>query len=448
MTPGRRTVLRAAALAGLGLLTTSCAGGGAGAGQGPQGDDGIVGTAAEARVDVERAALDTSRLPAAGEAVAGFAGALLGQVAHEVPTANLVLSPWSVIAALAMNRAGAAGRTLDQINRAIGGPALGRPRELDGLLNAASLTLESRNRTVLVDGEEHPVALRSANSVWGARDIVWERPFLDTLARHHGSGVRLTDFMGDPEAARRAINAWVADHTEDHITELVPEGTIKPITAMALVNAVWFTAPWAAPFAPEVTRPGDFTRADGTRVKAQLMSGHLDPASLVEADAYQAVRLPFAGDELAMTAVLPRPGREADVATSFAGRGLSEVLGARGEPGVEVTMPRFSFRSAIDLAPVLQGLGIVDAFDRSRADYSAMTRQERLFISAALHQATIAVDESGAEASAATAIVMGRMSAVVEQQTITLDRPFWVVIHDIESRIPLFVGHVADPTAA
>jgi serpin B len=149
-----------------------------------------------------------------------------------------------------------------------------------------------------------------------------------------------------------------------------------------------------------------------------------------------------------MTAVLPRPGQESEVAAWLSSdTGITELLAHPGEPDVEVTMPRFAFQSSVDLEAVLKALGVTDAFDNDRADYSGMTQQERLFISAALHQATIEVDEQGTVATAATAIVMDTTSARVDPQRISLDRPFFFVIHDVEARIPVFVGRVADPSA-
>jgi serpin B len=76
-----------------------------------------------------------------------------------------------------------------------------------------------------------------------------------------------------------------------------------------------------------------------------------------------------------------------------------------------------------------------------------MTDDEQVYVSDALHQATIGIDEEGTEATAATAVIGGRGAGPVEALKIVLDRPFYLVIHDLETRVPLFVGHVADPTA-
>lgn len=430
--PSRRTALQALGLLGLALTTGS---GLSACGSPPNSD--------EARVDLERAAMETDRA-VAGPMLTAQAGGLLREVmARE--DGNVVFSPWSIAVVMGMNRAGAAGTTAEQIDRALHFPA-GAGNARDAALNTASLVLDSHNRTYEEGKRKGDVILRSANSTWARSDIAWLRTYLDTLARYYGAGVRLTDFSADPAGARRQINAWVSDHTEHHITDLVPDGAITPLTALALVNAVYLEAPWAQDFKPEQTRPGAFTRADGSSKQVPMMHGSVSAATGLVDARHQQVTLPYLGGTLAMTAVLPHEGRERDVAVWLTNGGITEVITRRGEPDVDVTMPKLAFRSTIDLSAVLKSLGITDAFDLHRADYSGMTKSERLYISAALHQATIEVDEQGTVATAASAVVMSTLSAPSHPQTIVLDRPFFFVIHDLEAKVPIFVGRVADPS--
>lgn len=428
----RRAVLQALGVLGL----TLAAGSGLSA-------CGASGPGDEARVDLERASMGSDRAVAA-PMLAAAAGGLLHEVLTEAK-GNLVFSPWSIALAMGMNRAGAAGTTAEQIDRALHFPA-GSGSARDEALNTAGLVLESHNRTYAEGPRKGEVMLRSANSTWAQPTVTWGQTYLDTLARFYGAGVRLTDFATDPGGARDRINAWVADRTAGRITDLVPEGAITPMTVLALVNAVYLEAPWAEDFKPELTRAGTFTRADGTSTQVPMMYGSIGGATGLVGATHQQATLPYLGGKLAMTAVLPHRGSDRAVAAWLADGGIGEAITRRGEPGVGVTMPRFAYRSTVDLAAVLKALGITDAFDRERADYSGMTASERLFISAALHQATIEVDEQGTVATAASAVVMSATSARADPQTIVLDRPFFFVIHDVEAGVPVFVGRVADPS--
>ncbi len=85
------------------------------------------------------------------------------------------------------------------------------------------------------------------------------------------------------------------------------------------------------------------------------------------------------------------------------------------------------------------------AFDPARADFTGMTAEERLHVSAVLHEGFIAVDEAGTEAAAATGLVLAGTSAPVYTEVV-VDRPFLFVIHDVEHGTPLFLGRVVDPT--
>lgn len=438
--PSRRALLRAACFAGLALVTgtgvTACGSGSAGTGGGD-----------EARVDVPRALMSTDSTLAA-PMLGAFAGDLLREALTR-SKGNLVLSPWSIMLAMGMNRAGASGHTAAQVDTALHAPAAPPGADntiLDNALNTAALVLDSHNKTYQAGVRKGDVVLRSAASTWAQSDVAWKEDYLATLGKYYGAGVRLTDFTADPERARRQINSWVAGQTEDRITDLVPEGALDTLTRLALVNALYLQAPWAEDFKAEATKAGTFTLADGTSKQVPLMHGHIGQATGFTGSGYQAVRLPYLGGTLAMTAVLPLPGQDAAVAAWLAGTGVAAVIAERGASDVEVTMPRFSFRSSLDLRGVLEALGVTDAFDPDRADYSRMTAAEKLYVSAALHEATIEVDEQGTVATAATAIVMGAAAAPLHPQVIVLDRPFFFVVHDVAAGIPIFVGRVADPT--
>lgn len=446
----RRTLLQAVVLAGLasGCNQGTPSGGGTTGATGRPTTNGSVitpgGSATEVRLELARAPRAAD--PAAGAAMLGaFAGSLLG-AALKKEHGNLILSPWSITAALGMNRAGAAGRTAEQIDAAMHVPP-SPAGFLDEVVNTGSQLLDARNETIRGVERSGEVALRSANSTWAARDITWKRPFLETLARYYGSGVRLTDFAHDPEAARAQINAWVSERTKGRIPELVPRDSVDRDTLIAVVNALYFKAPWAKKFEETGTTTKDFALADGTVKRVQMMHTLFEEARSHTGDGWLGVTLPYLGAKLAFTAVLPAKGREAKVADWLVGGGITALLADEGRALVDLTMPKFQYQTSLPLEEVMLGLGIKDAFDPGAADYSGMTDDERICITAALHQATIAVDEEGTEATAATAIIGGRGGAGGPVPVVVvLDRPFFLVIHDVQTRIPLFVGRVADPT--
>jgi serpin B len=164
----------------------------------------------------------------------------------------------------------------------------------------------------------------------------------------------------------------------------------------------------------------------------------------IAADGYQAVRIPYAGDA-AMVVVLPDEGHFDDIVQRLDADLLAEI-GSSSTADVSLAMPIFEFRSEFSLPEALQGLGMVDPFSGS-ADFTGIEAGGNLFISDVIHQAFIAVDETGTEAAAATAVVMSFTSAIeAEKVDFTINRPFLFIIEHGSTGELLFLGQVTDPS--
>ena len=416
-----------------------------------------------AMADVPRAAPGPTDLHAASTLVNAFAVDLL----HESADGNnLVFSPTSIVTALAMARAGARGTTATEMDAVL------HDRSLEALLaavNALDVALAGRSGWVNDQNEDPPVAreitLRSVNAAFGQAGYPLETNYLDTLAAQFGAGLRLVDFRADPDASRRLINAWVADRTEQRIKELLAGPTVDSSTRMVLVNAVYLKAPWESPFDPGDTRKGSFTRADGTKVSVpfmHLVSSGLGPTlPAATGKGWAAVRLPYLGQQLAMTIIVP-DDLEAFEKTLTAAR-LAELTqlsyegsqkGVLEDRKVDLSLPRFSLASDLDLGETLATMGMPTAFDPTNADFTGIASPDRtgepgLHIAKVIHQANIDVDEKGTEAAAATAVSMATGGPGDESKPIVIraDRPFLFVLTDVPSGTVLFLGRVADPAA-
>lgn len=113
---------------------------------------------------------------------------------------------------------------------------------------------------------------------------------------------------------------------------------------------------------------------------------------------------------------------------------------------VEVFLPKFRLEMASLLNDKLQGLGMEDAFDESRADFSGMTpARPGLYISKVVHKAFVDVNEEGTEAAAATAVIMAIKSVMSANPVFRADRPFLFMIREVASGSILFLGRCADP---
>jgi serpin B len=354
---------------------------------------------------------------------------------------NLVVSPASIALALAMARAGARGTTASEMDAVLHDLASDEHAAwvaaLDLALNARTGTFQDQG------GQPQDVTLRIANASFAQRGLTLQPAYLDALAARFGAGVRLVDYQQAAEAARAAINGWVADQTEQRIKELLAQGTVDAMTRLVLVNAVYLKAAWLTPFEASATQPGAFHRPDGSTVDVPLMrgGGFLQYAS---GTGWQAVELPYVGNQLAMLLIVP------DDLASFeqqldAAR-LDAITAALGPREVDLSLPRFGAQTSTSLGEVLSAMGMPSAFT-SAADFSGITADEQLAISAVVHQANIDVDEAGTEAAAATAAVMAGAAAPSETVTLTVDRPFLFAVRDFQTGAVLFLGRIVDASA-
>jgi serpin B len=285
-----------------------------------------------------------------------------------------------------------------------------------------------------------------ANSLWGQQGFSFKADFLDLLARDYGAGMRLVDFEKDPESARQAVNAWVSDATAKRITDILPPGSVDTLTRLVLANAIYFKAPWMQPFDSNDTQNADFHHLDSSTVSVPMMqrSGEM---SYAEGDAFQLLELPYAGGQVSMLVLLPKAGSFSDVAKDLTAAQLDQAISSLQMAQVNLTLPKFKFDWSAALPDDLKALGMTDAFDSNKADFSGMDGAKDLYISNVLHKSFVAVDENGTEAAAATAVVMETMSMPVQQNPVEFkaDRPFLFLIRDNPTGTILFMGQVMDP---
>lgn len=365
-----------------------------------------------------------------GEAVAGTTELALDLYRVMAAEAgNRSLSPYSVALGLAVVYAGARGTTAAEMREVL---HFTLPAErLHPALNHLDLA-------VAAAADHDGVELAVADRTWRRTGLGVEQAFAHVLAREYGAPMGELDFSADPEAARGAVNGWVAERTAGRVPELFPAGTITPDTALVLANAVHLDAAWWFPFNPDLTRREPFHGPGGTVTVDMMHFNEYLPSG--SGDGWAAVELPYAGEELSMVVIVPDDlGRfEAALDADL----LAEVLGAIADGGIHLSLPRFEVSDHSDLEVVLRQLGMRAAFGDG-ADFSGMTGDRSLWLDAVHHESFVKVDEEGTEAAAAT----GSAMADSHGPTVVVDRPFLYLVRDRGTGALLFLGRVVDPTA-
>ena len=344
---------------------------------------------------------------------------------------NTLISPLSVLYALAMTANGANGETLSQMEAALGLPI----DQLNEYLYAYMRALP--------DGDKYKLDV--ANSIWfkDTGTFTPNQDFLQANANWYGAGIYKAPFNND---TLKEINAWVSEHTDGMIQNILNE--IPPEAVMYLVNALAFDAEWQDIYMETQVRDGTFTTEGGTAQDAQFMYSEED-LYLTDEEAAGFIKY-YAGRKYAFAALLPEEGVHIkDYAASLTGEKLSALLSGAKQCHVNAAIPKFECAYSTEMSKILKTMGITDAFDDARADFSGIgsSTEGNLCISRILHKAFIAVDEKGTKAGAATVVAVEATSAWIdpaEIKTVYLDRPFLYMLIDCETNLPVFIGAVMD----
>jgi serpin B len=349
---------------------------------------------------------------------------------------NVVSSPGSLLIALAMLRAGATGATAAEMDAVLKLPTENR----DEAMNALLASLEKFDGDPGAVDEENPPrkpVMHAANGLFVDKGVPTGKPFLDTLARHYGTGVYPVDFK-DEGATKPAIDAWVNRNTGGRIKQ-APAKYDRDNT-FSLLNSLYFASAWSAPFDPNDTSDLPFTTAAGEEIEAPAMHNELK-MKYAEGTGWQGVDLPYA-DGFVMRLVLPEAGADAALGAA-ALTDIADALDSAPLETVQIQLPRWDHKCSFDLRKVIESLGLRKTLATTE-DFNNI--QPRMMITQAAQAANITVAEKGTVAAAVTQINGAVTSAPPEpERTITFDRPFHYQIVHVETGLPLFMGRVADP---
>ncbi|WP_409345588.1 serpin family protein [Paenibacillus sp. MBLB4367] len=360
-----------------------------------------------------------------------FGLALAQRVIAEKPGSNVSLSPISVMQALAMTMNGASGGTKE---------AMARTLRLEGM-PMDELNEGERSLTRLLEDAGPGIKLSVANSLWLQQGWPFRSSYKDAVSKSYAAELQERNLPAP--AVRKEINKWVSKKTGGKIPTIVDD-PVSASTKLMLINALYFNAAWTNPFKAENTKDGTFSSADGTKRQVGMMhqEGRFE---YDEENEYQALRLPYGDGQMGMLIVLPRPDadRKALMNKLFTDPAWWE---RRFESyGGDLALPKFHVDATLGLEEALSAMGMENAFDKHKADFSEMADSsgEPLYINRVLHKTQVTVSEKGTEAAAATVVEMKAGSAPPNGRfTMTVDRPFWFAIQDLQTNALLFVGAV------
>lgn len=339
---------------------------------------------------------------------------------------QVLFSPLSASLALSMTATGADGSTAKQMTRVLG---------FDGFTADEVNGYYKKMVPALLKADPKTV-FEIANSLWISDRISVRKSFTDDCENYYASEVHPADFS--KQATIDKVNKWCSDKTHGKIKEIL-DGP-DPMLVMALVNALYFNGTWTYPF-PDVVK-GKFNAISGKAAELDMMHVTAE-LSYAEYDGFRMVSLPYGNGAFSMKVVLPKEDEDFGKAVKrFEARTLDKLNGKTSYKTVSVTMPKFTFEYQSSLKEVLVALGMEDAFDSFKADFSKMC-DDKVYISFVKQKTFIDVNDKGTEAAAVTVVGMAKNSVggpEPEIITFNADRPFLFVIQENSTGAVLFMG--------
>lgn len=348
----------------------------------------------------------------------------------EYSNGNLIISPYSITQALALAYNGTAGGTAAEMSDVLGWKGM----------SVADINEGNRQlRTLLENGGG--VVLNVANSVWHTQGIEMKKTYLQTVKDSYLAEVKEADLLHVD--AMDAINQWVNDKTSG----MIPSIYDKPPGGVAvLINAIYFNGGWMDEFDPANTVDEEFTLSDGTTQKAPMMKRE-GQYSYKEGESWQAVRIPYGDGRMHMLVILPKESSSMDELQQQLWKDTSAWKGDFSHETIQLGLPKFKVEQTFELPDALQSLGMMKAFNRNEADFSAMAVDgEKFWIDKVKHKTVVDVSEKGTVAAAITAVgIESGAAQPTEPIAMNINRPFFFAIEDRDTGAWLFMGSVLKP---
>ncbi|EDV59719.2 uncharacterized protein Dere_GG10764 [Drosophila erecta] len=363
-----------------------------------------------------------------------FSGQLFDQIIKSQGQQNVVLSPFSVHALLALIYGASDGKTFRELQKAgeFSKNAMAVAQDFESVIKYR-MHLEGADLTL-------------ATKVYYNQELGGVNPSYDAYAKFYFSaGTEAVDMQNGKDTSAR-INAWVMDQTRSKIRELVTSGDIDPQTQALLVNAVYFKSRWEHEFAIMDTAPSDFHHSNGKTSQVAMMYND-DVYGLAELPELGATVLELAYKDSAASMLILLPNQTNGLAKMMQQLSrpefdLNRVAHSLRRQSVAVHLPKFQFEFEQDMTQPLKDLGVQQMFTPNSQVTKLLDQPVR--VSKILQKAYINVGEAGTEASAASYAKFVPLSLPPKPKEFIANRPFVFAIRTPTS--VLFIGHVEYPT--
>ena len=355
---------------------------------------------------------------------------------------SIIVSPISITYALGMLNNGAAGNTQEQINKVLGFGDTGADDINDFCLKMLKTAPELDPQTKVM----------IANTIYMNKGYNIKPEFKNKAKTYYNAYPETRDFHDGKTLD--VINKWASDHTEKMIEKVLDDSSFDPDAVSYLLNAIYFKGEWTKKFDKAYTVEEDFwlsgNHSDATTCPMMHMTTELEYADV---DGYQVLRLPYGNKSFQMTILLPDascicyddaipdPKDPLFVMPLPSATTWSQINKKISSYLVDLKLPRFETTTDIALPDIMSALGMPDAFNPDKADFSKFCDADT-YIALMKQVAAIKLDEEGTEASAVTVIAMDNTAYTPKPNIIYFyaNHPFIYIISEKSSNAIFFIG--------
>lgn len=352
---------------------------------------------------------------------------------------NSMISPVSILMAMAMAENGAAAGSRTQIEKAFGCTT----EELSDWLKNWMTSLKTGENT----------RMNVANSFWfrDTEGLKVKENYLKTIKDCLDAQAYKAPFDA---GTRDEINNWCDENTYGMIKKIIQE--ISPEDMAIIINATAFEGAWLVPYEEYQVEEGEsFYTEDGSEEKADML--YSEEGFYIEGKIGDNKVTGFKKsyeDGYSFVALLPEKGTTVeDCVKSLDGETFGSLIDNGRYEKVKTALPEYTSEYTVNnLINTFEKMGIKDIFSPDMADLSNMATAGapggdaayNLYISKILHKTFIEVNRKGTRAAAVTEMVAGctSMPRPEEIHNVRLDRPFIYAIIDDVTATPIFVGTV------